>query len=85
MVTGIIERAVGAAGQGTIAAHAGAANARGIATIKNRLNIDMFFISLGQPPSTVCTRTSRLTELHSESVLHKSMTYKDQNTTKVPK
>lgn len=29
---------------GTIDAHAGAANARGIATIKNRLNINVFFI-----------------------------------------
>jgi hypothetical protein len=46
-VTGMDDKDVGEAGQGTIAAHAGAANARGIATINSRLNIGVFFINLG--------------------------------------
>src|SRR5881227_1438342 len=41
----MVDKNVGEAGQGTIAAHAGAANARGIATIKS-LNIGVFFINL---------------------------------------
>jgi hypothetical protein len=59
-VTGIVERAVGAAGQGTIAAHAGAANASGIATVRNRLNINVFFIYLGRPPNAFRKQTPRL-------------------------
>jgi hypothetical protein len=45
-VTGMDDKDVGEAGQGTIAAHAGAAIARGTATIKSRLNIGVFFIEL---------------------------------------
>ena len=40
------DNGVGAPGQ--IDAHAGAASAKGIATINSRLNIPMFFINLGQ-------------------------------------
>src|SRR5579863_2995373 len=41
-VTGMADRAMGEAGQPV--AQAGAASARGITTIKNRLNINVFFI-----------------------------------------
>ena len=50
VVTGMVDKNVGEAGQGTIAAHVGAANARGIATINSRLNIGVFFINLGLNP-----------------------------------
>src|SRR4029077_4242601 len=45
-----IRAVVGNTGQETIAAQAGAANARGIATTNNLLNIRMLFIILGQNP-----------------------------------